>query len=192
VTGEGPFQDEVVGLLEAKRGHFLLESGHHGDLWLELDPLFLRPARLERFAAELGRRLAGHGIEAVCGPLTGGAFLAQMVATRLDLAFTWSERSAGGYSIPDALRGELAGRDVAIVDDVINAGSATRATLDQLRECGARTVALGALLTLGTAAAALAEQEGLALETLARLPNTLWTPGECPMCAAGTPPLYHP
>jgi orotate phosphoribosyltransferase len=58
VTAEGPFQDEVVGLLRATRGHFLLESGHHGDLWLERDPLFLPPTRLERFAAELGRRLA--------------------------------------------------------------------------------------------------------------------------------------
>jgi orotate phosphoribosyltransferase len=76
------------------------------------------------------------------------------------------------------------------VDDVINTGSATRATLEELRDCGARTVALGALLTLGTAAAALAEREGLALETLAMLPNTLWTPDECPMCAAGEP-LSH-
>jgi orotate phosphoribosyltransferase len=192
VTGEGPLQDEIVALLRARRGHFLLESGHHGDLWLELDPLFLRPARLERFAAELGRRLAEHGIEAVCGPLTGGAFLAQMVAARLDLAFTWTERAGSGYRIPDALRGELSGREVAIVDDVINAGSATRATLDQLRACGARTVAVGALLTLGTAAAELAEREGLALETLATLPNTLWPPGECPMCAAGRPPLTRP
>jgi orotate phosphoribosyltransferase len=110
-----------------------------------------------------------------------------MVATRLDLAFTWSERSGAGYRIPDALRDELAGREVAIVDDVLNAASATRATLEQLRECGARTVAVGALLTLGTAAAALAEREGLALETLATLPNTLWRPCECPMCAAGEP-----
>jgi orotate phosphoribosyltransferase len=187
VTGEGPLQDQVVGLLRARRGHFLLESGHHGDLWLELDPLFLRPARLERFAAELGRRLAAHGIEAVCGPLTGGAFLAQMVAARLDLAFTWSERSDSGYRIPEALRDELAGREVAIVDDVINAASATRATLEQLRDCGARTVAVGALLTLGTAAAELAEREGIGLETLATLPNALWPPGECPMCAAGEP-----
>jgi orotate phosphoribosyltransferase len=190
VTGEGPLQDQVVGLLRARRGHFLLESGHHGDLWLELDPLFLRPARLERFAAELGRRLAAHGAEAVCGPLTGGAFLAQMVAAGLDLAFTWSERSDSGYRIPEALRGELAGRRVAIVDDVVNAASATRATLEQLRDCAARTVAVGALLTLGTAAAELAEREGLALETLATLPNTLWDRGECPMCDAGEP-LSH-
>ena len=179
--------DEVVELLDARRGHFLLESGHHGDLWLELDPLFVRPARLERFAAELGRRLTTHDIEAVCGPLTGGAFLAQAIATGHDLAFTWSERFGDGYRIPDALRDELAGRTVAIVDDVVNAASATRATLEELRACGARTVAIGALVTLGAAAESFADREGLALERLATLPNTLWEPSACPLCAAGEP-----
>ena len=76
---------------------------------------------------------------------------------------------------------------MAIVDDVVNAASATRATLEQLRGCGARTVAVGALVTLGTAPDAFAEREGLALERLTSLPNTLWEPSECPMCAAGTP-----
>jgi orotate phosphoribosyltransferase len=180
-------EHDVVGLLHTRRGHFLLESGHHGDLWLELDPLFTRPARLEPFAAELGQRLAGHGIDAVCGPLTGGAFLAQTVALRLDLEFSWSERSDGGYRIPDPLRNGLAEKAVAIVDDVVNAASATRATLSELRACGARPVAIGALLTLGSAASQLAEREGLALEALAALPNTLWAPSDCPMCAAGKP-----
>jgi orotate phosphoribosyltransferase len=179
--------EEILELVEARRGHFLLESGHHGDLWLELDRLFVRPARLEPFAAELGARLAAHGIDAVCGPITGGAFLAQTVAAKLDLEFSWAERSAAGYRIPDPLRAGLEGKTVAIVDDVVNAASASRATLEQLRDCGARPVALGALVTLGAVPEALAEREGLALERLATLPNTLWDPSECPMCAAGEP-----
>lgn len=28
-------------------GHFLLESGHHGDLWLDLELLCLRPRQIE-------------------------------------------------------------------------------------------------------------------------------------------------
>jgi orotate phosphoribosyltransferase len=55
------------------------------------------------------------------------------------------------------------------------------------RACGARTVAIGTLLNLGSAAAAFAEEEELALERLASLPNTLWEPSECPLCAAGVP-----
>jgi orotate phosphoribosyltransferase len=188
MRGERALDKEILRLLEARRGHFLLESGHHGDLWLELDSLFLRPARLERFAAEIGRRLSEHGVEGVCGPLTGGAFLAQMVAAHLDLEFCWTERRGSEYRVPPAFRDRLSGKAVAIVDDVVNAASATRATLKELRACGARTVAIGALVTLGSPASALAEEEGIALERLATLPNRLWNPSECPMCAAGSAP----
>jgi orotate phosphoribosyltransferase len=177
----------ILEILEARRGHFLLESGHHGDLWLELDRLFVRPARLEPFAAELGSRLAAHGIEGVCGAITGGAFIGQTVAAKLDLEFSWADRFRDGYRIPDALRAQLCGKRVAIVDDVVNAASAAGATLEQLRECGARPVAIGALVTLGGTPVAFAEREGLALERLATWANTLWDPSECPMCAAGEP-----
>jgi orotate phosphoribosyltransferase len=104
-----------------------------------------------------------------------------------------SARPGGGeldaveYRLPAALRGAVGGKPVAIVDDVINAASATRASFGDLRACGARTVTLGALLTLGSAAAAFAEREKLALDRLAALGNALWAPAECPLCVAGTP-----
>ena len=34
-TSTGTF----LGLVSGRRGHFRLESGHHGGLWLNLDPL---------------------------------------------------------------------------------------------------------------------------------------------------------
>jgi orotate phosphoribosyltransferase len=187
VSPDGALEGEILELLEARRGHFLLESGHHGDLWLELDRLFVRPARLDPFVEELGRRLSGHGVDAVCGPMTGGAFLAQAVAAKLDLELSWAERSAGRYLIPETLRAGLEGKTVAIVDDVVNAASAAGATLERLRECGARPVAIGALVTLGATPEVFAEREGLALERVVTMENTLWEPAECPMCGAGQP-----
>src|SRR5947209_1096480 len=136
-------QEEIVGLLSARSGHFRMESGHHGDFWLDLESLYLRPGRLRRFAAELARRLRPHGIDAICGPLVGGAFLAQMVALELDLDFLFAEqfsrpRAGGlypiGYRIPTALRSASRGKRVAIVDDVINAGSAVRGAFEALLE----------------------------------------------------------
>ena len=85
--------EELLGLLTGRRGHFRLESGHHGDLWLDLDSLFLRPARLRRFAAALALRFADLAIEAVCGPLVGGAFVAQAVAAELDVEYTIGDTS---------------------------------------------------------------------------------------------------
>lgn len=97
------------------------------------------------------------------------------------------------YVVPDAFRSHLQGRAVAIVDDVINAGSATRATCAALTALGARPVAVGALLVLGETAIPTFAANGLAVECVARLPNDLWEPAACPMCAAGallsTPPI---
>src|SRR5262249_34801925 len=145
-TGHGgeTMQEELVSLLAARKGHFQLESGHHGDLWLELDLLYLRPGRLRRFAVELARRLAAPPVEAVCGPLVGGAFLAQIVAQELDVEFYFAEQFARprddglypvGYRIPDALRPGARGKATAIVDDVINAGSAVRGAFMDLQAC---------------------------------------------------------
>ncbi|MBV8932511.1 MAG: orotate phosphoribosyltransferase [Kutzneria sp.] len=180
---------ELVG--SRRRGHFALESGHHGDLWLDLDGLFLRASRIRPQVVELAGALRGHRPDAVCGPLTGGAFLAQLVAAELDVDFCPADRLVAadgvGYRVPGPLRPGLNGRRIAVVDDVINAGSAVRKTLVDLSGCGAEPVVLGALLVLGDSAAALAAEHGMAQVFLATTAATLWRPRECPMCAAGVP-----
>jgi orotate phosphoribosyltransferase len=177
--------ESLTDLLGARRGHFEYESGHHGDLWLELDDLFARPRRVAPFCAELAGRLAPHGADVVCGPLVGGGFVAQVVATELGTELTWAEGTE--YRIPPALRERLSGRRVALVDDAVNAAHATRATLAGLRACGAELVALGALLVLNDTAERLAAAEGVPLEALARLSSGLWAPQACPLCAADQP-----
>jgi orotate phosphoribosyltransferase len=76
---------------------------------------------------------------------------------------------------------------VAIVNDVIAAGSAVRATLADLRACGAEPVAIGALLVLGDSAERYAAEQGVALERLAAREHAQWEPEACPLCAAGEP-----
>jgi orotate phosphoribosyltransferase len=189
-------QEELVTLLVPRKGHFRLESGHHGDLWLEIPRLYVRPRELRRLVAELARRLAAHGVQVVCGPLVEGAFLAQMVAEELDAKFCFAEQCAATrddglypvvYRIPKALRPEARDKRVAVVDDVINAGSAVRGAVAELRACGARLVAIGALLVLGSHATAFAAEVDVPLESLASLPGALWEPSACPLCARGVP-----
>jgi len=195
--------EEIVRLLPIRKGHFRLESGHHGDLWLDLELLCLDPEPIRRFAREVAARLARHNLEIVCGPLIEGAFVALMVASELGLPFCYTERletAAGNraqrpadalypvqYRIPNALRAKVRGKRVAVVNDVINAGSAVRATLADLTACEARPIAIAALLVLGEWASEHARAENLALETLATLPNPIWIPSACPFCEKGVP-----
>lgn len=194
-------QKELLNLMAARRGHFKLESGHHGDLWLELDRLFLRPNFVRLCAIKLAHRLAKYNAAAVCGPLVGGALIAQTVAAELDVEFYSTERyvnpqreglyaelgSDVEYRLPKDLRKLLCGKDIAIVDDVINAGSAVRATLTELRSCGAGPVVIGALLVLGSPAPSFFAQQNIPMESLAHFPSAVWAPSECPLCASQTP-----
>ncbi len=199
-------QDEVVRLLPARHGHFRLESGHHGSLWLDLELLCLRVEPIRRLAGQIAIRLAVHQVEAICGPLIEGAFVALMAAEELGVPFTYAERFANReradreredkksdvlypveYRIPRALREMVRGKRVAIVNDVINAGSAIRGTFSDLRACGAEPVAIAALAILGQSAAEMAAEHNLALETMAYLPNEIWAPAECPLCGRRIP-----
>src|SRR5271165_3791856 len=181
-------------LLQGRQGHFQLESGHHGDLWFALETLCQKPRIIQPLAAQLAAQLAQYEVEVVCGPLVEGAFVALMVALELDCEFTYAERFQDAtreglfpveYRLPQALQAAVRGKRVAIVNDVINAGSAVRGALADLRAAGANVVAIGALLALGDAIERFANEQHVALELLERMPNNLWTPAECPLCARG-------
>jgi orotate phosphoribosyltransferase len=188
-------KDEVAALLPWRRGHFRFESGHHGDTWLNLELLCVRPEPVERLAGVLADRVAHLRAEIICGPLVEGAFVALTVARRLGVSFAYTERLDPGsdrlfsvrYALPGALRAVVDGKRVLIVNDVIGAGSAVLGTLKDLFECGARPIGIAALATRGPSASVLAEEQALTLETLATFPGDMWTPQACPMCAAGVP-----
>jgi orotate phosphoribosyltransferase len=196
MLSQAAVQPALTALLSGRRGHFQMESGYHSEQWFDLDRLFAQRDLLHPFIRELARRLAAHRIEAICGPMTGGAILAELIATELGLPNFHTERlePAGAiglfpvrYVVPTAQRARLHGSIVAIVDDAISAGSAVKGTHADLLACGARPVACGALFVFGDAAAQFAAEKKLHLEGIARLPFPLWKPADCPLCQAGMP-----
>ena len=180
--------------LPIRKGHFRYESGHHSDAWLDLERLCLRPEPVERLANQLADRVATYDIDVVCGPLVEGAFVALMVASRLKKLFAYAERFDDRasdalypvkYRVPESLRGELRGKRIAIVNDIISAGSAVRGTLADLIDIGADTIVVASLAIMGRTFVEFAAANRLPLETLAQMPNNIWTPTDCPMCAKG-------
>jgi len=193
-------RNDLAGILRERHGHFELESGHHSDLWLDLESLFVRPSAVRPLAAELARRLRPYDIDVVCGPLVEGAFMGLLVAEELGADFVYAERRPRregaelfpfAYRIPDALR-NLQNRRAAIANDVINAGSAVRGALQDLEACGARVVVIGTLLALGSRGVQLAQEAAVPLESLETEDVSVWAPAECPLCSSATPltPFY--
>lgn len=189
-----------LSLVDGRRGHFQLESGHHGTLWLDLNGLFADAERIAPFVTELAEALRRHNVDMICGPLLGGAFLAQQVAQVLRVPFCFTERrmesDAAGlyparYVLPRIFHDRVRAKRIAIVDDVVSAGSALRGTLAELVSHGAIVAGAGALLQLGDTGAALLAAEGVRVEAVARDEYALWSPGNCPLCES-TVPLERP
>jgi orotate phosphoribosyltransferase len=190
-----PTLGDFLALVPGRRGHFRLESGYHAGLWLDLDGLFGRPRQIAPFVARLSDHLRRHQPDLVCGPMLGGALLAQSVAIALNTEFCFAQpdlpdRGAGlfraRYRLPAAFRSRVQGRRAVIVDDVMSAGSSLRATCAELRAHKAIPVAVGALLVLGNVGEKyFVDEQRLPVEAVIRDTFDLWPESECPLCAQG-------
>jgi orotate phosphoribosyltransferase len=187
----------LLGELPLRNGHFILESGYHTDVWLTLDALFRDPRAIAPAVAALANELRSYDLTAVCGPLLGGAFLAQAVAQLLDLRFYYTtpilERSNGAlfsarYELPAALQKSAGSERFAVVDDVISAGSSVRASLSALEAAQARVEVVGAFLLLGDAAQQHFAAIKLPVVAISRRKFNIWNPANCPLCSEGSIP----
>ena len=183
-------------LVNGRSGHFLYESGYHSDVWFDLETLCSRPDAIRPLIVELCTAVVEWKPEVICGPLIEGSFLALLVATEVGLRFVYAVRVAGdpdsrmfpvSYEIPAALTQAVAGKRVAVVNDVISAGSAVRGTTKSLRNIGAQVVGIASLAVLGDSFEQFAQQERIPLKFLLKMTNNMWEPKSCPLCVANVP-----
>src|ERR1700722_8090517 len=168
-----------------------LRSWHryHGDLWLDLNALLQRPSLLRTHFRWLAARRREHSVDAVCGPLEGGAFLAYAVADLLGVAFLPGYRWPGeraGYHLP-AVPGGIGGWRVGVVDDAVNAGTAVVACLEELRGQGAVPVAVATLVSLGEASTTVQARMRVPFYPASTVPSRAWPTERCLLCAESIP-----
>src|SRR5216684_5357018 len=107
-------------------GHFVLSSGRHSDEYWEKFRLLEWPRVTEQLCRAIATRYKERAIEAVAGPTTGGALLAQEVARQLDTRCLLAEPApASGRELRRGFVLHPAER-VLIVDDVLTTGLSVR------------------------------------------------------------------
>jgi orotate phosphoribosyltransferase len=180
-----------------RNGHFDFGNGFHGRVYLNPHQLFRYPSTIWRFAQDLLDVLPASIVdraEVVAGPVTGGALLAHTMAGLLDsrrdiagpptLFAPFSADAICGHTLSRFYRGQVAGKNVLLVDDVRNTGQTIQRCAALLTQAGGTVIAtaqiydrMEAMIDLNVPNIALAEYK--AQENFPAV--------ECPMCRAGQP-----
>ncbi len=183
-----------------RQGHFQLESGRHGDAYLEKFQVLQDPAA----TSELCRFFAAHGqggdgeplVDLVAGPTTGGAILAFETARQVGVRSIFAEEvgTADGETRREFRRGFRieGGERVLLVDDILTTGGSLLAMLPAVEDAGGEIVECVILVDRSGGRSALTSSSTgrtYPLRSLWQLDLPTFEPGAatCPPCAAGLP-----
>jgi orotate phosphoribosyltransferase len=166
-------------------GHFVLSSGRHSDEYWEKFRLLEWPRVTEQLCRAIATRCKERAIEAVAGPTTGGALLAQEVARQLDTRCLLAEPTSGGGR--ELRRGFILhpGERILIVDDVLTTGLSLRETLSAVDRYQPEVVGIEVLIDRSGGAAI--DQFGVPCHALLTVSAHTYEPEECPLCVSGVP-----
>ncbi|HEY8416644.1 MAG TPA: orotate phosphoribosyltransferase [Limnochordales bacterium] len=168
------------------RGHFLLTSGQHSDMYVEKFRLLERPDLTEPVLRRLADRFRDAGVEVVLGPAVGGIIVAYEMARQLGVRAIFAERQWGHLTLRRGFQ-LRPGERCLVVEDVVTTGGSVREALAVARRHGAHVVGVA---VLADRSGGQALDFGVPVEYLVSLNVPHWEPDRCPLCRAGVP-LEH-
>lgn len=144
-TSEVLAEFEAAGALQ--RGHFILSSGLHSDVYLNKSIVSMHPERTERLCRALAakaRETAGR-IDCVVSPAMGAIIYGYETARWLEAPFMFLERVEGVFELRRGF--SLAkGARVLVVEDIVSTGLSAREAIDAVRKAGGEVAALACLI----------------------------------------------
>ncbi len=117
------------------RGHFVLSSGRHSDVYVEKFRILEQPEVLSRLCTEIANHFRESDIDIVMGPTTGGIIIAFEVARQMGKPALYVESEDGVKKL--RRNAELpAGARVLVVDDVLTTGKSVFEVINVVEQWG--------------------------------------------------------
>jgi orotate phosphoribosyltransferase len=178
--------DKVLEIFKAagaiKEGHFLLASGLHSPVYWEKFRILQYPHLTEKLCRLIARHFRRYKIDVVAGPTTGGIILAFETARQLGMRSIFAEKEGAVRAFRRDF--EIAPRErVLIVDDILTTGSSLRETINAVDKLGGIVIGIGVLVDRSERNLDF----NLPFFSCLRAPTTVYSPQECPLCAAHIP-----
>jgi orotate phosphoribosyltransferase len=166
-----------------RRGHFLLTSGLHTDLFLLCAQVMQYPHELTPIAAAMAAPHQAAEIGVVVGPAVGGIILAYEVARQLRTRGIFAEKGRQGEMMLRRGFTVRPGERALVVEDALTTGGSTRGVIEAVRAAGAEVVGIAVLVDRSGGTVDF----GVPLRALLTMRIGAWPPSECPLCRAGVP-----
>ena len=165
------------------RGHFVLSSGRHSDLFVQKFRVLEEPRLAQKFGESIAD-LFDNEFDVVASPAVGAVVLGFSAALAGNARFIFAERERDGLSFRRGFHIEPH-ENVLVVEDVITTGGSAKEVVDLVRRAGGNVVGVGSLIDRGDAARP--PDFGVALKALVKLEVDSWDPSECPLCKSNEP-----
>lgn len=145
-------KDDVLGEFEAagalQKGHFILSSGLHSDIYLNKSIVSMHPGRTERLCRALAakaRSAFGGEFDVVVAPAMGAIIYGYETARHLGAPFMFVERVEGVFQLRRGFSLKQGAR-VLVVEDIVSTGLSARECIDAVRKLGAEVAGLACLI----------------------------------------------
>jgi len=164
------------------KGHFLLSSGLHSDVYFEKFQVLQHPEYVEILCRKLASLFKDDNVEVVVGPTTGGIIIAYEVAKNLKIRSIFAEPGDEGRIFKRGFSIRK-GERVLIVDDILTTGGSLKEVIGLVEKYEGNIVGIGILLDRSGGKVKF----DYPFKPLAVTEVTNYRPEECPLCKKGKP-----
>jgi len=165
------------------KGHFLLSSGYHSNIYFEKYRILENPYLLSILVKNKISDLKNLGAECVAGPFSGGIIVAYEVARQLNVYACYGEKFGGKIVFRRGF--DLSGKKVLIVDDVLTTGISIKKTIEGVREKGGNPIGIFVLINRSPIGINLNFNIPLIFSYKKEI--AIYKPEDCPLCKKGVP-----
>ncbi len=162
-------------------GHFILTSGLHSGRYFQCAKVFQYPWHAEALCRDIADHFREAKIDVVVSPAVGGIVFGQETARLLGVRSIFAERVEGimtlrrGFAITP-------GERVLLAEDVTTTGGSVKEVMQVVRNAGGGVIAVTAVVDRSGGQARF----DVPYFSLFQMEVTNYSPGDCPMCEAGS------
>ncbi|OGU72459.1 MAG: orotate phosphoribosyltransferase [Ignavibacteria bacterium RBG_16_34_14] len=162
------------------RGHFLLTSGHHSNVYFQCAKVLQYPEYAEKICGLISDHYHSTEIDTVIAPAIGGIIVGQEVARQLNKRSIFAEREDKTLSLRRGFSLEK-GEKVLVCEDVVTTGGSVFEVIDIVKNYGAEVVGVGYIVDRSNGKVNFSYPQ---FSTI-KLDAISFSQEECPLCKEG-------